>query len=200
MAEGGSTAPPSHAPRVYLTRAEPTNTLGCGPMPCEEMASQIRNAAVGELNDDNVAQVAHRYLQTREAFHTEKQIVIGMVAMSLFMGMGLPVLVPAIPSTLRYRKVKRACKQYLIDRLGQADFNKIQALDYRSPGTRFRLADILAPHVRLPPADPAALAEGVEEVEAFQAPVPDPLERELADLMAAAQAWLDAPPGSILTD
>jgi hypothetical protein len=169
---GGTSAPRAPTPRFHLATAEPTNALCVGPMPCEQYAARIGNSAAEALRNEDVPQVARRYLQSREGYQVERNIVLKWAALSLVLGIGLPVLLPTVTTTLRYQRIKRACKEFLIDRMGPETFARLQALDHGNPLVGARLAEIIAPWVS----------------------APESVEQELAENMARAQALLDGTP------
>lgn len=130
----------------------PYNTLFFGPMPCEEKAAAIRTKTLESMKNNDIADVAYRYLQNRRgANNTLNEAVFwGCLFISSIYGISrhnnnrliplfstIPMALhipPNIGNTIRYRETKQSSEEWLNRKIGKEKLAEIQSIKFNQQG------------------------------------------------------------------
>ena len=150
-----------HNKTKVLNKIEPTKSLLIAPMPCEIKAAIIRNKTVDSIQENDVSDIAYRFLQCRRGeTNTFKEAIcwasysIMMIALARrvptiplpirvgFIANGVLHVPPNIRNSLTYRETKQSCDEWLTQRIGSAQVGYIKNLQFNQLGM-FKLVDFL---------------------------------------------------------
>lgn len=136
--------------KTGLKEVRPYNTLFISPMPCENKCAAIRNKTVASMRQNDIGDVAYRYLQTRRGQNnTLKEVIfwgsMSTIMLGLFRGSSRSVrLLSALPSalhvppnignTIRYSETKRSSEEWLSSRLDKNKIKEIKAMKFNQAG------------------------------------------------------------------
>lgn len=135
--------------QINLKEMQPTNSLLCVSMECENTASVIRNRTVKSMKENDIAAVAYRYLQTRQGENCTFYLAAscGILAAYIpfesflsplwrvyYTSLCVLSLIPNVRNNLNYREVKLASREWLILKIDEKTFEKIDNLNFTNGG------------------------------------------------------------------
>jgi hypothetical protein len=119
---------------------KPKATLGVTACRCERQAAVIRNHTVDALHSGDTSSVAWRFLQNRSGERKSAKCAATYGALA---GVGLVGTAVCLGNLGRYRKSRRACEQYLAQRLDATTLAAVRSLPYTAQ-TRSEVAALVA--------------------------------------------------------
>lgn len=126
----------------------PSKTLIFKSMPCEIKAAHIRNSTIDGMENNDIAEVAYRFLQSRRGenntfyeacFWSLYTIMLYSLIQSnpacyIFLIPNIARIPPNISNTLSYHQTKNACEEWLAKRLSIEHVQEIKSLKYDQKG------------------------------------------------------------------
>lgn len=136
--------------KTLHVEVKPYNTLFVGPMPCEKKAAAILNKTSLSMQQNDIGDVAYRYLQCRRGKNNtlKEAILWGSYSIILLgfmrrkprqMGLiwALPTALhvpPNIGNTIRYAETQKSCEEWLATRLDKDKVAEIRAMTFTQSG------------------------------------------------------------------